>query len=239
LSQSGQSALNTASSAKNLLGSGDILGSASSGVSNAKNLLGTAESSISQGKALATQVQGQVGSLVTNASKFGTQATEAWNKGIASANVKDAMDNVGKMGDYAVKFAKDKVSGLVSNVKSAAGFTNTVNRATLDTAVDKIIGAPNITPPKFTMPNSLSDLTDVKYAQNMLSQAKSTISQVQGEVGTRIASAQNLAGEVQGQVSQVTGTITSAANQATGIVNGIQGQASSARGIISRITKLG
>ena len=247
LAQSGQSALGTINQAQGIFngaknifntGNGDILSQASNGISNAKNLLGQVDSSITQAKNIATQVQGQVGTLVNNASKFGTKATELWNKGI-DGNLKSAMDNVGKMGDYAVKFAKDKISGLVSSVKSAAGFTNTINRATLDTAVNKIIGTPSITAPKFTMPNSLSDLTDVKYAQNMLSQAQNTISQVQSEVGSRVAAAQNLAGQVQNQVSQVTGAVTGVANQVTGIVGEVQGKVGAARGIISQFTRMG
>lgn len=250
MAQSAQTGLNTVTqlgaSAKTLtnVGGGDILSQASSGIDNAKNFLSQADTSITQAKNVATQVQGQVGALVNNASKFGTQATEMWNKGV-SGNLKDAMDNVGKMGDYAVKFAKDKISGLVSSVKSAAGFTNTINRATLDTAVNKIIGTPSITPPKFTMPNSLSDLTDLKHAQSMLSSAQNTIGQVQNEIGTRVAAVQNLAGEVQSQVAQVTGAVTNVANQVTGTVNQVTGiagqvtgQVNSARGILSRLTRL-
>ena len=215
-----------------------IVGGANNAIDMAKNLSGQAQNAIDQASKIATQVQGQVGSLVNNASKYGTQATELWNKGV-SGNLKDAMDSVGKMGDYATKFAKDKLSGLVSQVKSAAGFTNTVNRSTVDAAVNKIIGTPSITPPKFTMPNSLSDLTDMRYAQNMLSQAKDVVGQVQGQVGAIQQNVTNLAGQVQGQISQVTGTVTNMANQATGFVTDAKSQLASARGIVGRFTKLG
>jgi hypothetical protein len=93
---------------------------------------------------------------------------------------------------------------LVSNVQKAAGFANTVNRATVDTAFTKILGSAKIPTPSFgaELPSSASigAALDISKAQ---------------------AALKNLQGQAQGLVNQAQGL----ANQAQGLVNQAQGQA--------------
>jgi len=93
---------------------------------------------------------------------------------------------------------------LVSNVQKAAGFANTVNRASVDTAFTKILGSKKISVPSFgaDLPNSASvnAALDISKAQNML---------------------QGLQGQATGLANQAQGL----ANQAQGLVNQAQSQA--------------
>jgi hypothetical protein len=93
---------------------------------------------------------------------------------------------------------------LIASVQKAAGFTNTVNRATVDVAMTKIFGSSKIPTPSFgaTLPESASigAALDITKAQNMLQD-------LQGQ-------ATALAGQAQGQA-------TNLLTQAQGTVNGI------------------
>jgi hypothetical protein len=93
---------------------------------------------------------------------------------------------------------------LIASVQKAAGFTNTVNRATVDVAMTKIFGSSKIPTPSFgaTLPESASigAALDISKAQNMLQD-------LQGQ-------ATALAGQAQGQA-------TNLLTQAQGTVNGI------------------
>ena len=91
---------------------------------------------------------------------------------------------------------------LVSNVQKAAGFANTVNRASVDVAMTKIFGSSKIPTPSFGVPDSASIAAalDISKAQGVL---------------------KNLQGQATGLVNQAQG----AASQAQGLVNQAQGQA--------------
>ena len=63
---------------------------------------------------------------------------------------------------------------MVAGVQPAAGFTNTVDRATVDAAVTRVIGSPLITPPSFELPSpdSLGTIADISSAKSLLAQAQ-------------------------------------------------------------------
>ena len=128
-----------------------------------------------QATALLNNVQGQATALLNNAKG---QATALIN------NVQSQINSLIAQGD-----------SLVSNVQKAAGFANTINRATVDTAFTKILGSAKISIPSFGAINSATDaaLADIAKAQAVL---------------------KNLQGQATGLV-----------NQATGLVNQVQGQA--------------
>lgn len=190
------------------------------------------------------QITGGVGALVTNASKFGSQATTLWaNTGLAStrstltnvaggltanlnsitsnltnlvpgslSNLSSSLDIYGKAGSFATNFANplgnlNNISGLltpgggiggaltgsvgnfgnfsnigavgdlfggggdlVSGTAVAGGFNNTVNRATVDSAVARVIGSPKVPVPAFQYPSlaSLAPRLDIQQALNFL-----------------------------------------------------------------------
>jgi hypothetical protein len=63
-------------------------------------------------------------------------------------------------------------NALVSGTKVAAGYSNTVNRQTVDAAVVRILGNPKIQPPTFGYPsaNSTGKGKDVSSAQKAIAE---------------------------------------------------------------------
>jgi hypothetical protein len=106
---------------------------------------------------------------------------------------------------------------LVSNVQKAAGFANTVNRASVDTAFTKILGSGKISVPSFgaDLPSSASigAALDISKAQSVLKglqgQAQGLANQAQGLA----AQAQGLANQAQGQANNLLASARNAVNQ--------------------------
>jgi hypothetical protein len=122
-----------------------------------------------------------------NGAKGQAEALVGNVKGQAEALVaqgKQAIDNIAKSAQGAMDFAQTKLSSLVSGVKKGAAFTNTVDRASVDAAVGRVIGSGKIPTPTFEIPNvaSLGVTQDIAAAQAQLaslqSQGQSIISQV-------------------------------------------------------------
>jgi hypothetical protein len=92
--------------------------------------------------------------------------------------------------------------GLIASVEQAAGFANTVNRATVDVATTKIFGSSKIPTPSFgdIVSASKGAAADIAKAQSML---------------------QNIQSQGSALVSQAQGTAAGLANQATGAVGNI------------------
>jgi hypothetical protein len=91
---------------------------------------------------------------------------------------------------------------LVSNVQKAAGFANTVNRASVDTAVTKILGSAKIPVPSFgaDLPSSAS----IGAALD-ISKAQAALKNLQGQGTALLNQAQGLASQAQGLVNQAQG----------------------------------
>lgn len=104
---------------------------------------------------------------------------------------------------------------LVASVQKAAGYANTVNRATVDVAFAKVLGSNKIpTPnfgPKLSDSASVAAALDIKKAQGILSDLQSR--------GTALVN------QAQGQA---TALVNQAQGQVTAVATQIQGQANSA-----------
>ena len=94
---------------------------------------------------------------------------------------------------------------LVSSTQVAAGYSNTVNRGTLDVAIQKIIGSAKVPLPVFDSPSpgsiSLNANKDILAASNIL----------QGLRG--------LGGTVLTQANQITNTVNTASGQVGGVIS--------------------
>jgi hypothetical protein len=94
---------------------------------------------------------------------------------------------------------------LVSSTQVAAGYSNTVNRGTLDVAILKIIGSPKVPLPIFDYPSpnsiSLNATQDILSASNILQNLK------------------GIGGGLLSRVNQTTNSITNVTNQAGGIIS--------------------
>jgi hypothetical protein len=76
--------------------------------------------------------------------------------------------NLGSLGNLGSIFGGG--GDLVSGTQVAAGFSNTVNRRTVDAAVTRILGNSKITPPRFEYPSaeSVGAALDITQAQTVL-----------------------------------------------------------------------
>jgi hypothetical protein len=150
---------------------------------------GVADKLGGQATALAGQIQGQ---LAGQANALVGQAQAQANALIAQAQ-----------GQVNSLIAQGQ--GLVAGVEKAAGFANTVNRATVDVATTKIFGSSKIPTPNFGSLDSASigAALDISKAQNVL----------QGLQSQGLA----LAAQAQGAAAQA----TALANQTQGTANGL------------------
>jgi hypothetical protein len=89
------------------------------------------------------------------------------------------LDILGKSSQFSVGFADFSLSGLSGGVQAAAGFSNTVDRATVDAAITRVIGSDKISSPIFELPSlaSLGITADINQAKSLLSSASNLGSQ--------------------------------------------------------------
>jgi hypothetical protein len=99
---------------------------------------------------------------------------------------------------------------LVSNVQKAAGFANTVNRASVDTAFTKILGSKKISVPSFgaDLPSSAS----IGAALD-ISKAQSVLQGLQGQATGLANQVQGVAAQAQGQATNLLASARTAVNQ--------------------------
>jgi hypothetical protein len=148
-----------------------------------------------QARALAGQVQGQAQALIGQA--------QAQAEALL-AQAQGQLDLLRSQGDK-----------LVASVERAAGFANTVNRASIDVATTKIFGSAKIPTPNFgpivAESKSLLAAVDIKQAQGILKNL-----QGQGTALLNLAQGQAtaLAGQAQGQVTALAGQARTVATTA-------------------------
>jgi hypothetical protein len=115
-------------------------------------------------------VMSDTGALLNLSATYGPQAATSWAQGGTVANP-SVMDSLAKSSMGAVNFAINFLSGLVSGVKSAFGYAQTVDRSTVDAATTRVIGNAKIPSPTFT-PQAAANELDIGQAQRLLNEAK-------------------------------------------------------------------
>jgi hypothetical protein len=89
-------------------------------------------------------------SLVQTATRFGTNSTVEWINGAVAPDIATQIQSVAKGAQYAVNFVDTKASDLTRGISRLGGFTNTVERSTLDQALTQVIGNAKIPTPDFS-----------------------------------------------------------------------------------------
>jgi hypothetical protein len=115
-------------------------------------------------------ITGALGDLTSMASTaLGPIAAQAQE---LLASLGGSLDIFGKMSNFSIDFSLFSSDTLVSPVKIAAGFSNTVNRQTVDAAVQRILGNAKIPVPTFEYPSlgSINLAADIQFAQNKLNE---------------------------------------------------------------------
>jgi hypothetical protein len=141
---------------------------------------------------LAGQLQGQATALLGQAqAQLGSLTGQ-----LGSFNVTNLFGGVG--------------DSLVALVQKAAGFANTVNRASVDTAFTKILGSAKIPVPSFgaDLPNSAS----IGAALD-ISKAQAALKNLQGQGTALLNQAQGLAIQAQGQTNTLLAGVRTSVNQ--------------------------
>jgi len=257
---------------------------------------------------LTNGVNSQIGSLVANSSRFGTQLTSQWAQGLPSltsltsnltsikgidslanlsafpsigsltsgitpnlASVQTAMNSLGKASEFATTAASSLTSGignlsnfnvgsltaglpnvsaltgqltgqatallgqaqgqitslagnfsninvsnllggtgdsLVASVQKAAGFTNTVNRATVDVAMTKIFGSSKIPVP--SLGSAVPDAASIGAALD-IAKAQTVLKDLQGQGNRLLGGVQNAIGSSLGGITAQVTTLTRSA----------------------------
>lgn len=140
---------------------------------------------------LASTVTGGLGDLTSLAS--GALTTIQGQAQSLLTSLGGSLDVFGKMSSFSVDFSLFSSDSLVSPTKVAAGYSNTVNRQTVDAAVSRILGNSKIPAPTFEYPSpgALNVSADIAYAQNAL---KNLAGQATGAFNTASTAVTNFFG---------------------------------------------
>jgi hypothetical protein len=99
---------------------------------------------------------------------------------------------------------------LVASVQKAAGFSNTVNRASVDVAMTKIFGSNKIPVP--SLGSNLPDSASIKAALD-IGKAETVLKDLQGQGTALLNQAQGLANQAQGQANSLLAQTRTAVSQ--------------------------
>lgn len=146
---------------------------------------------------LADRGVAQLGGLLTNASKFGVGTATSWAKGLTPDALTSQLNSTGKLGQFSINFSDFKIPNLVSGVSPAAAYEGTINRATVDSTTNKLIGTSRIQTPNF------SPAAPIPLGFNSLQSAMTTASSLLRGGSTNILN----------QTVSVAGAVTSAARR--------------------------
>jgi hypothetical protein len=169
-----------------------------------------AAASWAQGTRLFVNAQGQLSSAITG---IGNRITDLPGRlsqlNVSQLNVSNTLQDVyGKAAQYSLNFSTGNFfSGggdLISGTQLAAGFKNTVNRATVDSAVGRILGNPKIPAPSF-MPALPGAGLDIPQAENILKSVQGRIGGIGSQITNLTSQARNLTAQVQPTFNRITG----------------------------------
>lgn len=133
-----------------------------------------------------------VGDLATNLAKNAAGMALGQLNTLAAPALA-AIDTLAKSVKSAIAFVNG-LPGLVSGVQKGAAFTNTVNRKTVDAAVDRVIGSDLIKAPSYELPSatSLGQSADIAKAKALLAQGQALVGQAQAVAGQATSVTNNL-----------------------------------------------
>jgi hypothetical protein len=185
--------LNSASTAiSNLTGGANALTGA---LGSASGVLGSVSGLAGQAQTLVSGALGDLTSLASGA--IGSLQGQAQS---LLTSLGGSLDIFGKMSQFSIDFSLFSSDSLVSATKVAAGYSNTVNRQTVDAAVNRILGNAKIPTPSFEFPSigSSAIAADIKYAQQQLqtlaSSATGLYNNATGLANTATGAVRNLIG---------------------------------------------
>jgi hypothetical protein len=190
------------------------------GITNAQNL---ATGALTNAQNLATgaltNAQNLATGALTNAQNLATGAlTNAQNLATgaltnAQAQAQALVGNLKNLTNFSSAFSGG--GDLVSGTQLAAGFSNTVNRSTVNAAVARIVGNDKIPLPQFEFPSPevLASNLNIKQAQNILNNIRGTGSAVRNLAQTAVGRANSLINNTRTQIAGAPGVIQGQLNR--------------------------
>jgi hypothetical protein len=112
-------------------------------------MIGALDGLKSAGIVTGNETPKDLASFVQTASKFGVDNTVTWVKNIAPPDIVAQINATAKNAQYAIDFVNNKSTELVTGGFQLGGFTGTVERSALDTALKEVIGDAKIPTPNF------------------------------------------------------------------------------------------
>jgi hypothetical protein len=98
-----------------------------------------------------SELPAELGTILQVASKFGNNNAVSWVAGKSDPSITTSIDSLAKGAQYAVNFVDQKLGDIAGTGKRIGGFTQTVNRTSLDDAVSSIIGDDKVPSPNFSL----------------------------------------------------------------------------------------
>lgn len=98
-----------------------------------------------------SEAPAELGSILQVASKFGTNDAVKWVAGKVDPSLETTINGLAKGAQYSVNFVDQKLGDIGSVGRRIGGYTETVNRTTLDDALAGIIGDAKVPTPNFSL----------------------------------------------------------------------------------------
>jgi hypothetical protein len=155
-----------------------------------------------------TNAQNLATGALTNAQNLATGALTN-----AQAQAQALVGNLTNLTNFSSAFSGG--GDLVSGTQLAAGFSNTVNRSTVNAAVARIVGNDKIPLPQFEFPSPevLASNLNIKQAQNILNNIRGTGSAVRNLAQTAVGRANSLINNTRTQIAGAPGVIQGQLNR--------------------------
>jgi hypothetical protein len=168
---------------------------------------------------LSNSLTGLTNNALTNAQNIATGAlTNAQNIATgaltnAQAQAQALVGNLTNLTNFSSAFSGG--GDLVSGTQLAAGFSNTVNRSTVNAAVSRIIGSGKIPQPQFEFPSPevLASNLNILQAQNILNNIRNTGSAVSNIAQNTAGRANSLINNTGAQIAGAPGVIQGQLNR--------------------------
>lgn len=128
----------------------DILGDAEKQSRLAQQTLNSSLAALKQqGLTTGSETASQLAALVNSTSQYGLDNVKQWIDGNAPADIVNGINNVAKQAEYAVNLVDQKLGADLLNSSTPRPAVNTVDRATVDAALGRIIGSAKIPKPRY------------------------------------------------------------------------------------------
>ena len=127
-----------------------LLGDQAKQASITQNIMSLNASSLQKlGVLTGTQSTAEIGALIQTANKFGAALTQSWTKGAAPSQLLAQMNNLGRVGQYAISFVNTKLPSFSTGILSNLNAVNTVDRTAVDQAVKNVLGSDKLPVPNY------------------------------------------------------------------------------------------